>query len=129
MTNKPIGDLTPAEALQQAIKASQLLLKELTKFGDSETELQEEQQEEENQKIEKLIAVRDQLVAQVFVQAWSEADVAIHQAKFEQLEVLNTQLVEQATNTRHDLHQQRVDNQQGRKAVNAYGTARNQFHR
>lgn len=117
----PISDLPPAEALEQAVKASELLLTELASFGEFE--------EEQLEKTNKLSQIRNQLVEQVFATAWSEAEVEQNRSKLEALEALNAQLIEKAAKVRYDLHQQRVDNQQGRKAVNAYGTARSQFHR
>lgn len=117
----PINELPPAEALEQAVKASELLLTELASFGDFE--------EEQLEKTNKLSQIRNQLVEQVFASTWSEAEVTSHTASFEKLEQLNTQLIEKAAKVRYDLHQQRVDNQQGRKAVNAYDKAKGQFHR
>lgn len=122
MSSPPISDLTPVEALEQAIKASELLLSELNTFSDLEAGTQLE-------KTDKLTLVRDQLIKQVFTHNWQETEVTAHNAAFEKLEQLNIQLVEQAASVRHNLHQQRVDNQQGRKAVSAYGTAKGQFHR
>ena len=121
MSSPPISDLTAVEALEQAITASQLLLKELANFESFE--------EKQLEKTNKLAQVRDQLVHQAFACDWSEDEVAKHHDKLSKLEALNTQLVEKAEEVRYDLHQQRVDNQQGRKAVSAYGTAKSQFYR
>lgn len=121
MTNLPISELSPVAALEQAIKASQLLLTKLANYGDFE--------EEQLEKTDQLSQVRTLLVEQVFASTWPEEAVELNRTKFESLETLNAQLIEQAAKVRYDLHQQRVDNQQGRKAVSAYGTARNQFHR
>lgn len=129
MTNKSIQDLEPSQALQQAIKCSQLLFNELATFSDSKATELENQQEEQQQKTDKLTLLRDQLIKQVFSYTWTENEVKNFQADFELLETLNTQLIEKAGEVRYDLHQQRVDNQQGRKAVSAYGTAKGQFHR
>lgn len=116
-----VNDLSPQEALAQAINASELLLKELANFDSFEAEQLE--------KADKLTQVREQLVQKTFAYNWTEEEVTQHHAQFTLLEKLNNQLVEKATNVRYDLHQQRVDNQQGRKAVSAYGTAKGQFHR
>ncbi len=122
MTSIPINKLTPLEALEQAIKASELLISELGSFNNIESG-------SEPEKTNKLTQVREKLVQQVFAHHWLETDVATHRADFEKLEQLSSQLINQATLVRHDLHQQRVDNQQGRKAVNAYDKAKGQFHR
>jgi len=129
MTNKPIDELQAKEALQQAIKASHLLLNQLATFSDAEATKQEDQQEKQQLKTDKLTLLRDQLVKQVFSYTWTENEVMDYQEDFELLETLNAQLIKKASEVRYDLHQQRVDNQQGRKAVSAYGTAKGQFHR
>ena len=122
MSNKPlISELNPEQALAQALQASRRLLEKLGEF----TSYEEEQIEATN----KLLAVREQLVRQVFAHPWPPEAVAAHQTSFNQLEDLNQQLEELAHSTRQTLHQQRVDNQQGRKAVSAYGKAKGQFSR
>lgn len=122
MTSLPITQLTPTEALQQAIQASQLLLKELGSFDELKTD-------EETKQLNQLANLRDQLMKQVFANAWSQQQVSEHNSALQTLEALNSQLIKQASNTRSDLHQQRVDNQQGRKAVSAYGKSKGQFLR
>ncbi|GLR63033.1 hypothetical protein [Marinospirillum insulare] len=122
MTSQPINDLKPSEALEQAVKASELLLTELDSFSDIEAGTQLE-------KVDKLTLVREQLVNQTFDYDWTEEEVEQLKNQFSQLEALNDQLIEKAISVRYDLHQQRVDNQQGRKAVNAYGTTKGQFSR
>ena len=122
MTSLPITQLTPTEALQQAIQASQLLLKELGSFDELKTD-------EETKQLNQLANLRDQLMKQVFAKAWSQQQVSEHNSALQTLEELNKKLIKQASNTRSDLHQQRVDNQQGRKAVSAYGKSKGQFLR
>lgn len=77
--------------------------------------------------MEVLAAKRDQLIRQTFAHQWQEAEVKQHQQQLNQLENLNTQLTQQLEDIRSSLFQQRVDNQQGRKAVSAYGNAKNQW--
>ena len=121
-TPQPIDTLTPSQALQQAIKASELLLLEFNKDNNEADEL-----DITLPKIEKLQKVRDQLLHQIFSELWTEEQVTQQAAAFEKLDVLDKQLQSQALTLRTNLHQLRTDNQQGRKAVSAYGTARGQF--
>lgn len=72
---------------------------------------------------------RAQLIEQLFSYPWSAEQVQAYQAEFAQLEALDQQLKEEAVALRQSLHQQRVDNQYNRKAVNAYGQAKGQFSR
>jgi len=121
MVTTSISELSPLEALKQAITASELLLKELTNFESFE--------EKQLEKTNKLTQVRNQLVHRAFACDWSEDEVTKHHDKFSKLEALNTQLIEKAAKVRYNLHQKRVNNQQGRKAVSAYGQAKGQFYR
>ncbi|HKM16051.1 MAG TPA: hypothetical protein VJY63_09065 [Marinospirillum sp.] len=123
-TAKPIAELTPNQALQRAVKASELLLVELNKNNNTADEL-----ETTLSKIEKLQTLRDQLIHQVFSELWSEAQVAQQAADFAKLDTLDKQLQKLAKTLRTNLHQLRTDNQQGRKAISAYGKAKGQFLR
>lgn len=126
----PIDQLTPSQALQQAIKASELLLVEISQGFNQEINIETEPEEDVTlPKIEKLQKLRDQLIVQTFSHLWTEEEVQEHLAAFQKLEALDTQLQNAALNLRTNLHQLRTDNQQGRKAVSAYGTAKGQFHR
>lgn len=129
--------LPPSQALQQAVKASELLLVELKQeanqgFGLSSIPEPEEETTEEASffsNIIKLQQVRDKLIVQTFSHLWTEKEVQHHLQAFKKLEALDAQLQNSALNLRSNLHQLRTDNQQGRKAVSAYGTAKGQFHR
>ena len=79
--------------------------------------------------IEKLQTLRDQLLQQTFSQPWQEAQVTKHQASFEALETLDEKLQSFALELRSNLHQLRTENQQGRRAISAYGQAKGQFSR
>lgn len=114
-----MSKLSPITALAEAIKASQMLLKRLESF--------EEQEAEQIEKTEKLVQIRQQFIEKTFAEPWQEDAVQEHQTQFQQLEQLDAKLRELATDTRLSLHKQRVDNQQGRKAINAYGNSKNQF--
>lgn len=122
MTNLTSTELTPSQALQQAIKVSELLLVELNKDNSQADEL-----EITLPKIEQLQTQRDQLVHQIFSELWTEEQVAQQAATFEKLDALDKQLQKLALTLRTNLHQLRNDNQQGRKALNAYGKAKGQF--
>lgn len=122
-----IDTLTPNQALQQAIKASEQLLVELNIIELSKDNSQADELDITLPKIEKLQTLRDQLIHQVFSELWTEAQVTQQMAAFDKLDALDKQLQNQALNLRTNLHQLRTDNQQGRKALNAYGTARGQF--
>ena len=121
MSFEPIDNLIPAEALEQAIKATRLLLDEIGKMTEAEADNAE--------KTEKLAKIRDQLVHQVFSESWSEADVQKHLTELQTLETLDAELQNRAMEIRSSLHQMRADNQHSRKAVNAYGKAKGQFSR
>ena len=122
-----IDTLTPNQALQQAIKASEQLLVELNIIELSKDNSQADELDITLPKIEKLQTLRDQLIHQVFSELWTEAQVTQQMAAFDKLDALDKQLQNQALNLRTNLHQLRTDNQQGRKALSAYGTARGQF--
>ncbi|NLW03797.1 MAG: hypothetical protein GX029_00975 [Pseudomonadaceae bacterium] len=163
-----ISQLTPSQALQQAVKASTLLLAALNQaiqlplveaaepkaakpVANKDAELDKataakvvdkislgninltlaELAEIDliNPQIEKLQIVRDELLHQAFSEPWQEAQVAAHQASFEALETLDKQLQNLALELRTNLHQLRTENQQGRRAVSAYGQAKGQFSR
>ncbi len=66
-----IETLAPSQALQQAIKASELLLVELNKNNNQADTL-----EVILPKIEKLQTLRDKLIHQIFSELWTEAQVA-----------------------------------------------------
>ena len=117
-----VNKLAPNQALQQAIKTSEQLLVELNKNNNQADTL-----EVILPKIEKLQTLRDQLIHQTFSELWTEAQVTQHMAAFEKLDALDKQLQNSALNLRTNLHQLRTDNQQGRKAVSAYGKAKGQF--
>lgn len=120
----PLNELTPAQALAKAIKASQLLQGELNQLS----ELTEDAADAAKiARVEDLTAIRDKLIRQTFAQPWQEAEVKQHLPQLNQLEELNTQLTQQLEEVRSNLFQQRVDNQQGRKAVSAYGNAKSQW--
>lgn len=162
-----ISQLTPSQALQQAVKASTLLLAALNQaiqlplveaaesVANKDAELDAELDKATaakvvdkislgninltlaelaeidliNPQIEKLQIVRDELLHQAFSEPWQEAQVAAHQASFEALETLDKQLQNLALELRTNLHQLRTENQQGRRAVSAYGQAKGQFSR
>lgn len=111
--------LSPSAALTEAIKASQMLLTRLESF--------EQQEAEQIEKTEKLVQIRQQFIERTFAEPWAEEAVQTHKAQFQLLEQLDAQLQELAKTTRLSLHKQRVDNQQGRKAISAYGSSKNQF--
>ncbi|MBE0508823.1 MAG: hypothetical protein IBX50_19225, partial [Marinospirillum sp.] len=119
MSAEPIDNLNPVQALEQAIKATRLLLDEIGKMTEAEADNAE--------KTEKLAKIRDQLVHQVFSQSWSEADVQKHLTQLQTLETLDAELQTKSQQIRTSLHQMRADNQHNRKAVNAYGQAKGQF--
>ena len=121
MSKQPIEQLSPAEALEQAIKASRLLLEEIGKMADADAENAD--------KTEKLASIREQLVKQVFSQPWSESEVAQQLASLQELDELNEKLQSLTAEMRDTLHKLRADNQHNRKAVNAYGQAKGQFSR
>lgn len=124
MSLPPLDELTPAQALEQAITASQVLQSELNQLGKiTEADADAAQLAE----VEELTAIRDKLIRQTFAHKWQEAEVQQYLAQFQQLEDLDSQLTQQLEKVRSSLFQQRVDNQQGRKAVNAYGNAKNQW--
>ena len=116
-----IAELSPLAALEQAIKASRMLLDEMGKMADS--------QADNADKAEKLTKIREQLVHQVFSKSWTEAEVQQHLTDLQTLETLDAELQSRAAEIRSSLHQMRADNQHNRKAVNAYGKAKGQFHR
>lgn len=167
-----ISQLTPSQALQQAVKASTLLLAALNQaiqlplveaaepkaakpVANKDAELDAKLNKATaakvvdkialgninltlaelaeidliNPQIEKLQIVRDELLHQAFSEPWQEAQVAAHQASFEALETLDKQLQNLALELRTNLHQLRTENQQGRRAVSAYGQAKGQFSR
>ncbi|MBE0508500.1 MAG: hypothetical protein IBX50_17580, partial [Marinospirillum sp.] len=119
MSAEPIENLSPVQALVQAIKATRLLLDEIGKMTAAEADNAE--------KTEKLAKIRDQLVHQVFSKSWTEAEVQQHLSELQTLETLDTELQDKAMEIRTSLHQMRADNQHNRKAVNAYGQAKGQF--
>lgn len=171
-----ISQLTPSQALQQAVQASTQLLAALNQAiqpppakavtavaantteaikkeapAEPETELTAELTAEPAHNItiggisltlielanidltqpaiEKLQTLRDQLLQQTFSQPWQEAQVTKHQASFEALETLDEKLQSFALELRSNLHQLRTENQQGRRAISAYGQAKGQFSR
>ena len=121
MSKQPIEQLLPSEALEKAIKASRMLLDEISKMADS--------QADNADKAEKLTKIREQLVHQVFSKSWTEAEVQLYLADLQTLETLDAELQNRAAEIRSSLHQMRADNQHNRKAVNAYGKAKGQFSR
>lgn len=167
-----ISQLTPSQALQQAVQASTQLLAALNQAiqpppakavaavaantteaikkeapAEPETELTAEPAHNitlggisltlielanidlTQPAIEKLQTLRDQLLQQTFSQPWQEAQVTKHQASFEALETLDEKLQSFALELRSNLHQLRTENQQGRRAISAYGQAKGQFSR
>ena len=171
-----ISQLTPSQALQQAVQASTQLLAALNQAiqpppakavaavaantteaikkeapAEPETELTAELTAEPAHNItiggisltlielanidltqpaiEKLQTLRDQLLQQTFSQPWQEAQITTHQASFEALETLDEKLQSFALELRSNLHQLRTENQQGRRAISAYGQAKGQFSR
>ncbi|SFC14441.1 Flagellar protein FliT [Marinospirillum celere] len=117
-----IAELAVPEALQQCLKATRKLLDEFAQFEEPEAE-------PDTDKIEKLTSIREQLIYQTFAETWSDEAVNQHRQELEELESLDVQLRELAQKVRDELHQKRSANQHNRKAVNAYGTAKGQFHR
>lgn len=163
-----ISQLTPSQALQQAVQASTQLLaalnqaiqpppaKAVTAVAANTTEAMTKEAPAEpdtepahnitiggirltlielanidltQPAIEKLQTLRDQLLQQTFSQPWQEAQVTKHQASFEALETLDEKLQSFALELRSNLHQLRTENQQGRRAISAYGQAKGQFSR
>lgn len=163
-----ISQLTPSQALQQAVQASTQLLAALNQAiqpppakavaavaaNTTEAIKKEAPAEPETEPahnitiggisltlielanidltqpaIEKLQTLRDQLLQQTFSQPWQEAQVTKHQASFEALETLDEKLQSFALELRSNLHQLRTENQQGRRAISAYGQAKGQFSR
>lgn len=163
-----ISQLTPSQALQQAVQASTQLLaalnqaiqpppaKAVTAVAANTTEAMTKEAPAEPETepahnitiggisltlielanidltqpaIEKLQTLRDQLLQQTFSQPWQEAQVTKHQASFEALETLDEKLQSFALELRSNLHQLRTENQQGRRAISAYGQAKGQFSR
>lgn len=121
MTQPAISNLQPEQALEQAVKASQLLLDALLKM--------QEDDEITPEKAEKLARIRDQLIQQTFKYTWSQERVKQHQSTFQQLEKLDSELNTQLAELRSSLHKKRADNQHNRKAVHAYGKAKSQYSR
>ncbi|WP_114418127.1 hypothetical protein [Marinospirillum perlucidum] len=117
-----IDELSQAEALKQSLKATRRLIIEFDKITREETE-------QDTAKLEKLTAIREQLIYQVFSKDWSEKQVQQHLTELKQLEQLDQQLRDLGQILRDQLHNQRSANQLNRKAVNAYGSAKGQFQR
>ena len=117
-----IAELGSVEALQQCLKATHRLLSEFEKLEQGDPE-------QETDTLEKLTLIREQLIHQVFAQPWSEEAVEQHQDAFQALQDSDVRLRQLAQKVRDELHQKRTTNQHNRKAVNAYGTAKGQFHR
>lgn len=115
---------TQHQALTQAISVSLELQQQLDGLS---TLTDEAADSEQRLQLDRLAAKRDQLIRQAFATAWPAKDVEQYRQEFEQLESLNSELSEQLETERAALLQQRIDNQQGRKAVNAYGNAKNQW--
>lgn len=163
-----ISQLTPSQALQQAVQASTQLLAALNQAiqpppakavaavaaNTTEAMTKEAPAEPETEPahnitiggisltlielanidltqpaIEKLQTLRDQLLQQTFSQPWQEAQITTHQTSFEALETLDEKLQSFALELRSNLHQLRTENQQGRRAISAYGQAKGQFSR
>lgn len=163
-----ISQLTPSQALQQAVQASTQLLaalnqaiqpppaKAVTAVAANTTEAMTKEAPAEPETepahnitiggisltlielanidltqpaIEKLQTLRDQLLQQTFSQPWQEAQITTHQTSFEALETLDEKLQSFALELRSNLHQLRTENQQGRRAISAYGQAKGQFSR
>lgn len=120
----PVTELSPSQALAAAVQASTALQKKLHQL-DTLAEDAEDTQLLES--IEELTAIRDQLIRQTFAHPWQEDQVEQHLAQLNQLESLNAALIKQQEEVRNNLFQQRVSNQQGRKAVSAYGKAKSQW--
>lgn len=115
---------SPSQALATAIQSSLDLQQQLNGLS---TLTNEEEDAEQLAAVEGLAAKRDEFIRQTFAHSWTEEEVQRYHADFEQLESLNTELTDQLELVKKKLFQQRVDNQQGRKAVNAYGSAKNQW--
>lgn len=121
MTHPAITDLASEQALEQALKASRILLDTLTKMEASDAI--------DPEKAEKLVNIRDQLIRQTFKTPWTEEKVKQHRATFQKLEALDIELNDCLAGIRNSLHKKRTDNQHNRKAVNAYGKAKSQYSR
>lgn len=122
---KPSGaitELSAPAALQQCVKATRKLIAEFEK-------LQQGDPEQETDTLEKISAIREQLVFQAFNASWTEEQVSQYRQDLEQLESLDQELRDLSQKVRDDLHAKRSANQHNRKAVNAYGTAKSQFYR
>ena len=117
-----IAELSAPEALQQCLKATRKLLDEFAQFKETDPD-------RETEDLEKITRIREQLIYQTFNSEWTQEQVEDNRQQLEELESLDDELRKLAQQVRDDLHQKRTANQHNRKAVNAYGSAKGQFHR